>query len=384
MQRLEQTYAKWRNTIMKVNIYLVAFAFIMESIMFFVLREENLVQQPLKEYFKWFLVIPTVVNLINILIGQLVLRYLLKDSKWSNYVPVVQLAIICTVLASIHNIFSITLCFFCFPLFVSAIFGDRKIVRHIAVLNLLLLSITLLYRKFAIYKPENDEYFLAEALVTLAILAATIALSEMMIGFQSEKTHFINEAFFRQIEMQDQLNKDQKTGLYGQTIFINTLKQIVDMRGTSIQLAMIDIDDFKKINDTYGHLKGDQIIQALTGLMKELFQQQHFISRYGGEEFTIIFTGSELQHSVELLNKLRIAFEKRRYNFMESGVTISIGVAECEDGWTAETLFEAADSAMYTSKMNGKNCVMVYDINDWEKTGIQYMDITNKKEFIIA
>lgn len=377
MQELEQTYAKWRRTIMRVNVYLVIFAFIVESVMFFILKEQNLIKQPLPEYFTWFLGIPTGINLINIIIGRLIVRHLPIDSKWSNYIPVVQLAVICMVLAAIHNIFSITLCFFCFPLFVSVIFSDRKMVRHIAGLNIILLSMTLSYRRFSIYRPEHDEYFIAEVFVSLAILAATIVLSEMMIGFQKENTRYINQGFLRQIEMQDQLNRDQKTGLYGQTIFINTLNQIVNKRESSIQLAIIDIDDFKKINDSYGHLKGDQIIHTLSGLMKEMFQHQYFISRYGGEEFTIIFTGCDMGHSVELLEKLRITFEKQKYSFIEDGVTISIGVAVLEAEWTAEKLFEAADSAMYTSKMNGKNCVTVYDVSSWKKMGVQYMDITN-------
>jgi diguanylate cyclase (GGDEF)-like protein len=233
-------------------------------------------------------------------------------------------------------------------------------VRHMALLNFLFLLIALMFRRYWIYKPENDLYFLPEALVACSILAATIVFAGMLIGFQEEKTNFINRGLRQQIEMQDQLNRDQQTGLHGQTLFINTLSKMVDKVDHPLQLVVIDIDDFKKVNDSYGHLRGDEIILKLVELMKEIFKHEYFISRYGGEEFTIICKDSDLEYLVVLLEKLRLAFESHKYEFMEERVTISIGIAQYQPGWSAERLFEAADQAMYVSKRKGKNRISIY------------------------
>lgn len=362
MQELKQAYAKWRKILLRTNIYLVICAFFVELLMFFVLKKLDLILQPLPEYFKWFLLAPTIANLLIILTGEILLKRMAPDSKAINYIPIVQLAGICTVLACIHNVFSVTLCFFCFPLFMTAIFGDKKMLNNIAILCFLFMTCTLFYRKFAFYNPKNDIYFLAEAIVAYVVLFATFTVSRVLINFQEEKTQIINNGYQHQLEMQDQLNKDQKTGLYGQTIFNNTLNHMVEISGTTnktILLAVIDIDDFKKINDTYGHLKGDQIILTLSEVMKTVFNE-HFISRFGGEEFAIIFSESEIESAVVKLEELRTKFEKINYIFMEDTVTISIGIAIWQKGWTAEQLFEAADSAMYSAKNSGKNRTMVY------------------------
>ncbi|MBC3889935.1 diguanylate cyclase [Acetobacterium paludosum] len=79
------------------------------------------------------------------------------------------------------------------------------------------------------------------------------------------------------------------------------------------------------------------------------------MARFGGEEFSIICMGSEADHIYDLMENLRIEFENQRYDFMEDTITISIGISTWKLGWTAEELFENADSAMYVAKANGKN-----------------------------
>jgi len=360
MLELEHTNEKWRMSIMRINMLLVVFGFFIELAMYFVLAAKDLINQPLSDYFTWFLAIPTILNVIIIVIGRWLIKTSFRKSRWNNYLPVVQLAAICTVFAAIHNIFSVTLCFFCFSQFISTTLNDRRMVRHMAVLNFFFLLIALSFRRFWIYRPKNDEYFLPEAIVALAILLATIVFSEMLIGFQEQRTYFINMGLCKQIEMQDQLNRDQKTDLYGQTLFINTLRKMVECGGTPVQLAVIDIDDFKKVNDSYGHLMGDKIILQLADLMRETFPQRYFLSRYGGEEFTIISKIADVEAFAKKLEKLRSSFEKQKYEGIAEAVTISIGVAELKNGWSAEELFEAADQAMYMSKREGKNRITVF------------------------
>jgi diguanylate cyclase (GGDEF)-like protein len=205
---------------------------------------------------------------------------------------------------------------------------------------------------------------LAEVIVAVAILGGTYILCKVLIRFVEEKTDIIHLGYVQQIEMQELLNRDQKTGLYGQTIFMNTLDCMIEIANSTLEafaVAVIDIDDFKKVNDSYGHLKGDQVIIKLADLMKKIFNENQFIARYGGEEFVIIFSENVFNQGFNLLEKLRIEFETQKYGFMEDKITISIGIAIWRKGWTSEQLFEAADKAMYTSKSDGKNRTKVYE-----------------------
>jgi diguanylate cyclase (GGDEF)-like protein len=364
MRELEQIHEKWRIKLLQTNILLTIQVFLVEVLMFFILKKLDLIEQPIRIYLKYFMINPTIINSLILYIGYIMMNHLPFNSKHINYIPLLQMAAICLVIASTHNIFSVTLCLFCFPLFSTIMFSDKKMIRIIGIVSFLFLIFALLFRKFSLYGPKNDRYFLAEAIVAVAILGGTYILCTVLIRFSEEKTDILHQSYLQQIEMQEMLNRDQKTGLYGQTIFMNTLDCMIEIANNSLDsfaVAVIDIDDFKKVNDTYGHLKGDQVIIKLAEMMKKYFVDNQFIARYGGEEFAIIFSENELDHGFELLEKLRTAFGTQKYSFMEDKITISVGIAIWKQGWTSEQLFEAADKAMYSSKSEGKNRTKVYE-----------------------
>ncbi|MFA9375476.1 MAG: GGDEF domain-containing protein [Lachnotalea sp.] len=292
------------------------------------------------------------------------IKNLLPNSKYINYFPILQMSAICMVIAGTHFVFSLTLCLLCFPMFTTILFGDKHMTKTIGLVSLVFMVFDLLNRRFSVYRLSNDKYFFAEAIVALAFFCGTYILCTVLIRFSNEKNDIIHHGYLQRIEMQEQLNRDQKTNLYGHTSFMNTLELMVLKSNKTLELftvAVIDIDDFKKVNDTYGHLKGDQVIIMLADLMRKCFNHNHFIARYGGEEFAVIFSNDELGQVWELLENLRIMFEAQKYNFMEDTITISIGFASWRQGWTAEQIFEAADKAMYTSKSEGKNRTKIYE-----------------------
>jgi diguanylate cyclase (GGDEF)-like protein len=124
-----------------------------------------------------------------------------------------------------------------------------------------------------------------------------------------------------------------------------------------LSIAMIDIDFFKKINDTYGHLTGDCILKELALLLKENFRESDIIARYGGEEFIIIMPFSDLKNACKKMDEFRKTVEK--YNFCNSGlkVTISAGVEEYNFKDDILNFIEKADKKLYISKTNGRNRV---------------------------
>lgn len=223
------------------------------------------------------------------------------------------------------------------------------------------LTFALMHRK---HRLIIDPYFYEEAIVAFVILATTIIICYVLIKVQEEKNSIIRQDNSIKLQMQDQLNKDSKTGLNGYAIFMLTLDQMVELAASTsklIALAIIDIDNFKQINDAYGHLNGDQVIRALSELMKLKYTQNFFVARYGGEEFAIIFSEDEVEHACESLETLRAEFEKQKYSFTENAITISIGYAIWKSGLTSDQLFENADSAMYASKAKGKNTITIFE-----------------------
>lgn len=125
-------------------------------------------------------------------------------------------------------------------------------------------------------------------------------------------------------------------------------------------LSVWDLDHFKNVNDTYGHLAGDKVLQSVAELLEDCTRRVDFVSRFGGEEFVVIMPNTQLDSAVKVAEKIRRKLEKVRfhYNNRDLDVTISCGLTEVADGDTVDSLFKRADDALYEAKNGGRNrCV---------------------------
>ncbi|ARF18047.1 diguanylate cyclase [Sporosarcina ureae] len=126
-----------------------------------------------------------------------------------------------------------------------------------------------------------------------------------------------------------------------------------DEQTCPLSFLLIDIDFFKKVNDTYGHLTGDSILQKLGQVFREESREKDVAARYGGEEFALVLPATEKVEALEIAERIRCRIENADWNTY--GVTVSIGVATKVPGDTENSLQSRADRALYCSKDNGRN-----------------------------
>lgn len=134
--------------------------------------------------------------------------------------------------------------------------------------------------------------------------------------------------------------------------------------GSSFSCIAIDIDYFKKINDTYGHLVGDEVLKHLASLLMISVRERDIVTRYGGEEFIILCPNSRLSETEQLADRLLLTIHQNRYekNDIVIPFTISLGVAEYKgnkDTPTLSQVIDQADKALYIAKENGRNQVYI-------------------------
>ncbi|WP_404365166.1 diguanylate cyclase [Marinobacter sp.] len=156
--------------------------------------------------------------------------------------------------------------------------------------------------------------------------------------------------------------RDSLTGLYNHTHTLYLLDQeIVKARqkGHPLCFAMLDIDYFKKVNDTFGHPIGDRVLRSLSMFLKQRLRKSDHIGRYGGEEFAIIFPETTESDARSVLNEIRERFSQllQPAGDREFNVTFSSGVATWK-GDNSQVLCERADRALYVAKEKGRNCVI--------------------------
>ncbi|MGZ5449717.1 MAG: GGDEF domain-containing protein [Thermoanaerobaculia bacterium] len=160
---------------------------------------------------------------------------------------------------------------------------------------------------------------------------------------------------------------DSLTPAYNHRHFQDALAKEINRHarsGLELALAMLDIDNFKKINDSYGHPIGDEILKGLVEELMVHARETDVVARYGGEEFAIIFPDTPARFARDAANRLRERVERRAFSPPQVGrtlnITVSVGIAVYpRDGMTPADLIARADAALYFAKKNGKNQVAV-------------------------
>lgn len=178
-------------------------------------------------------------------------------------------------------------------------------------------------------------------------------------------THYVSfskdstDRLKRELALKDLASRDPLTGLLNRRSGEHLLKQYDDEKRQSkksLCLIMIDIDNFKKINDTFGHAVGDQILISSSQLLKYKARNTDSFIRWGGEEFLIIVQDSRLKDALEFAERIRKSIEQHTDQVV-GRITASFGVAESSLDEGTASLLNRADKALYKAKLDGKNCV---------------------------
>jgi diguanylate cyclase (GGDEF)-like protein len=198
---------------------------------------------------------------------------------------------------------------------------------------------------------------MSEFLAVIVYMTIVIILSCIM-SFNNDynlRIQYIND-----LELKRLSDTDYLTGAYNRAKLdeeLNRWAMYSRRYTTPLSIIILDLDDFKSINDTYGHLTGDKVIIETVELIKNEIRNTDLLARWGGEEFLILLPNTDSLKAIEIAERFRIEIENHTFTGIDL-MTCSFGVAQLEPDEVIESMFQRADHMLYEAKRAGKNKVM--------------------------
>ena len=220
------------------------------------------------------------------------------------------------------------------------------------------------------------------------LLTAKSDKKDIIAGMEAGADDYISKPFDPQelevriragrriVELQDQLRSanekllqlsrtDSLTGLLNRRAFYEVMDGEIarsERQNMPLSIVMLDLDHFKRINDSMGHLAGDAVLKEFSGRISTAVRHYDVLCRYGGEEFLVLLPGSEIASAVKTAERFREIIAGTPFEAINRkiNVTSSLGVAQHREGENADVLVDRADSALYKAKQKGRNRVEIY------------------------
>lgn len=321
---------------------------------------------PLGKYALSYIVWPTAILVALLLVSECLIRKSPRSvfELWM----IVSATGIATTLAAVHADLSELNVVFILPLLASSFFFKEQLISFAFVLA------TAAYLTLTQVHPDYFERASVIGLLTMLTelaLTALIALTIMRRGRElflnlRESLEQKQDLMVRNAHMEKLTKVDPLTGLYNHRSFHEFLEDLIaqcDRQEFPLFLAVLDIDNFKKVNDVFGHRTGDLVLRWVATKLQENVKPDDFVSRYGGEEFAILFTDQTGATAFQLVERIREAIAAEPHAELGgANVSVSVGLHRYRQGMGKEAFFEGADASLYQAKRSGKNRVVIYDI----------------------
>lgn len=345
--------SKWLNLHYKISVGLTIFAFVVECLIGWIVCNSSILNTTIPIYLLKFLIIPTGLNTLFILIDHNVINSESISQERKTYIISLLFVAICFVLFTVHVAFSELYFIFLIPCLLTMIYGDYKLTTITFIASTTSVIMSELFVKWDIDKVSimDDVVRLGDFLIAIFILIAFWIISLVIIRFENEKNEAGIQKEIERQHLHKRLKTDELTGTYNRIAFRKAVKDMQeDEADNSYIFAIIDLDNFKKLNDTMGHLMGDHYLIEFGRILREnCLAAMSF--RYGGDEFCILFKNYTIGAVVETCEKIQKDLkEVNNNNEIELSVTASIGVSYYSKGMLISKLIANADKALYEAK----------------------------------
>ena len=244
----------------------------------------------------------------------------------------------------------------CIPLFLGILYGSKELVSKLFEQGLAILLGVFILVHFREWSSLSSRGYL-NFVVAVVVFCCCYYCASLFVEYENSKGKIIDKYKGDYEVISNEACRDGLTRLYNFKTLQETAEDWIKTK-RGVIFCIIDIDDFKKVNDTHGHEFGNVVLKRLSVLLSYRSNENVFIARYGGEEFGILTYGMNLKGVFNMMEKLRRTFRLEEYRETKDHYAFSGGIACYQNGMTVRDLFDSADNKLYTAKHNGKNQIV--------------------------
>ncbi len=347
----------WQERIAKTNFVAATVIFTFEIAYYFILTAAGLRDQSPLEYILRFILLPGGIIFTACIISGYIVYKTQRSSMTKSLVAMLTMVTICTAAASIHNIFATTLCSFFVPLSISVVFGKKQITNIVGVCCVAGELIAMFCAGTDL--RGSDPYFLLDCMMLFIVFGISWYAALLLMRNEQEKRHVIDHIQKEKNILQQKVCRDELTGLYnllGLQLFVDNKISEENCAYEKSSIIFLDIDDFKKVNDTFGHEAGNITLIYISDCIRKHFSHNSCTARYGGDEFVVLLPGMSAKECFARLKHLMKEIETSPIAELgNSTVSVSCGIASYDFCAPILDAINLSDQAMYQAKAEGKN-----------------------------
>lgn len=342
---------KWLHMEYRLMLVLVVVATLLEAGMFFVLWELHVVKTSAGWYLVKYLVVPVGCNLVLSILATILIRGAFSERKKIYGLSLLMTAM-AFILYTIHATWNSLLLAFAIPTLVTVVYADQLLTGLVSGLCLVgkVVSDLLIFWDPVRGGVWDSNNALVDFILSL-LLALFYGICAFLIRIEREKNNVSIDLERQRQKYHMESLTDALTGVWNRQALREAFRRLED-RGADCQvfLAMMDLDDFKRLNDTYGHYRGDDYLKALSGVLKAVETDRIQAFRFGGDEFCLLFYSCSGEETEQICCQIQTRFAAERVHKICQPVSVSIGIARFEAGERPSHLLQRADAALYQAK----------------------------------
>lgn len=352
---------RWQKRIVKTNFVAATVVFVFEVAYYFILTQIGLRDQSTLEYILRFILLPAGIIYVSCIIGWAIVYRSRASSEVKSLAAMLAMVALCATGASVHNIFATTLCSFFVPLSISVVFGKTRITNVVGCCCVACEVIAMCFASMDL--RGDDPYFLLDCLMLFIVFGIAWYATLLLMKNEKEKRHILDHMWQEQNMLQRKICRDELTGLYnmlGLQLFADGKLSEDNRAHLNSSLAFLDVDDFKRVNDTYGHEAGNAALIYIAQCIQSAFPQSACVARYGGDEFVVLLPGVSTLECTRFLDSLLRQLAASPIAALEGDtLSLSCGIARYDFCSPVLDAINNSDQAMYEAKTTGKNRCIV-------------------------